>query len=247
MLKVILFEDNKKQREEYENFLRHLILLSGYEAEVVLATDSKDEILKYVNVNSKEHDFLFILDIEINEDRLAGFHLAKEIRKDYPFEPIIFLTSHDQLSMMAIERRISPIDFIVKNIDYDKVNRRLREDLEYCLKILSRKKSVDFFTYKKRNRYYKLKFSDIYYFETIPGKPNIVTMHCKDRVVDIRGTLNQIEIDHKDFFRSHKSYLINKENYKKIDYQKKIIYFDVDEEIGCPVSTRKLRELKSLS
>lgn len=70
---------------------------------------------KYLEVNSYDGGIYF-LDIELGREigKNNGFDLAGLIKKQDKKAQIIFITTHADLSLISFERRLGPIDYIVK-------------------------------------------------------------------------------------------------------------------------------------
>jgi len=76
---VYLLEDNAIQRAKYIEFIKNGILINDANLELRFATGSVTEFL--ANYRSQEHG-LYFLDMEIDDDKLAGLNVAEKIRQD---------------------------------------------------------------------------------------------------------------------------------------------------------------------
>lgn len=246
-LNVVILEDEIKQREYIVNFINRYSSFEMLDIKVVLATDDPKKILNLIE-HDKNCQYLFILDIEIASNDITGIELAEKIRILLPFTDIVFLTSHEELSMLTLERRISPLNYILKNKESNFIEAAIRKDIKLTLSRITKVNKItnDRFIYKIRNRYYTIPLNEIYFFESVPNKVNRVILHAKNKLLEISSNLKQIEEDQSIFFRCHKSYSIQVNNVKYYDPNLFKVYFDDDKQIFCPVAVRKVRQLKKV-
>lgn len=113
MLNIILVEDDPTQREYLTDTLKRYLSFEMLDAQIILATADPTATIEYTQAHEHE-DFLFLLDIEINNDKLGGFQLALELRKLRPFDNIVFITAHEELSLLALTYHIQSLDYILK-------------------------------------------------------------------------------------------------------------------------------------
>lgn len=246
-LNIVILEDEIKQREYIVNFVNRYSSFEMLDVKVVLATDDPKKILNLIN-HDKNSQYLFILDIELASNDITGIELAEKIRILLPFTDIVFLTSHEELSMLTLERRISPLNYILKNKESNFIESSIRKDIRLTLNRITKVNKInnDQFAYKIRNRYYTIPLNEIYFFESVPNKVNRVILHAKNKLLEISSNLKQIEEDQSIFFRCHKSYSIQVNNVKYYDPNLFKVYFDDDKQIFCPVAVRKVRQLKKV-
>lgn len=246
-LNIVILEDEIKQREYIVNFVNRYSSFEMLDVKVVLATDDPKKILNLIN-HDKNSQYLFILDIELASNDITGIELAEKIRILLPFTDIVFLTSHEELAMLTLERRISPLNYILKNKESNFIESSIRKDIRLTLNRITKVNKInnDQFAYKIRYRYYTIPLNEIYFFESVPNKVNRVILHAKNKLLEISSNLKQIEEDQSIFFRCHKSYSIQVNNVKYYDPNLFKVYFDDDKQIFCPVAVRKVRQLKKV-
>ena len=79
----------------------------------------------------------------------------------------------------------------------------------------------------------------------MPGSPHLISLYANNKRLNIRRSLSQIEEQlNADFYRCHRGYLINLARVVALDAAEKMVYFDEEQTIACPVATRRLRDLK---
>lgn len=238
-IRIFICEDNKFQRNKVCEEIRQVGKQNNIDLEIVLETDSPKELIDYV---SKNRDIgVYFLDVDLNDD-INGIMLAAEIRKYDPMGVIIFITAHIEMSYLTFIYKIEAMDYITKE-DYRNLNKRIRECLLKAKKKLNNVdvKSNNTFTIKSYDRVISMDFDEIVFFETSSNMHKIV-MHTENRQVEFYGRLKEIEKNLNDnFYRSHKSYIVNKNKIKEIDTKNKIIHMNNGEK--CFVSLKLMSEL----
>lgn len=126
MFPIYLYEDNAEQRDNYRKTINNTIMINEFAMALRAATDDQKIILADLN---QQQDGLFFLDMEIGEDKQAGLELASRIRAAIPLAKIVFITTHDELSFVTLERRIAPLDYILKDQSADLITQRIIKDI----------------------------------------------------------------------------------------------------------------------
>lgn len=243
MFPIYLLEDNETQRVEYKSIIKNIIMIKEYDMQLVVATGDLHELMNNI-VNSKEG--LFFLDMEIGEQTQAGLNLADEIRQQLPFAQIVFITTHEELSFLTLERRIAPLDYILKDQPADLITQRIIKDINVVQNELKKTNSQrkDVFNYKLGTRYFSLALDDVVLLSTSKLRPGSVQLHAINKVAEFPGNLNALEEKYPQFFRCDKSSLVNLDHLRSFDYKEKELL--LDGEIRCKASFRKSRELNKL-
>ncbi len=95
---------------------------------------------------------IYFLDVELGKNigKDNGFDLAEYIKQNDPKAQIIFVTSHADLSIITYQRRLGPIDYIVKSSNVAELTTRISDTLKSAINYLenSSSESANFFTYK---------------------------------------------------------------------------------------------------
>nr|WP_243464859.1 response regulator [Limosilactobacillus reuteri] len=104
----------------------------------LIATDAAS-ILDYLESNPDLTNIVAFLDIQLDENKQsqAGLALAQQIQKKHRNAQIIFITTHEELAFLTFQRRINPLDYIVKTTDQRKLQRRLTETLGLAIRHLN--------------------------------------------------------------------------------------------------------------
>jgi len=109
-------EDDPVIRENYVDLLES----DGYS---VIAFDNR----KDASANFLYGDIdLVLLDVELGDDAFGGMELCKEIRREHPDIPIIFLTSHTHIDMQSRGWRLGADDYVTKDTALELVLLRIK-------------------------------------------------------------------------------------------------------------------------
>lgn len=243
MFPVYLLEDNEIQRQKYAEFIKNGILINDANLELKAVSESTEDFYQtYV----PQEQALYFLDMEIKGDKLAGLNIAEKIRKDTPLAQIVFITTHDELSLTTLERKIAPMDYILKDRGLEEIKQRITDDIETAQSNLQKysHSSKNLLDYKIGSRYFSILMDDIimlYTQKDVPGRIFIVT---KNQLAEFSGSLNTFETDYPNLFRCNRSYLVNLENATTYDSRTRTLSF-IDNST-CEVSFRKNKELTKL-
>lgn len=240
MFPVYLLEDNAIQRQKYAEFIKNGILINDANLELKSISDSTESF--YQDYIPQEQG-LYFLDMEINVDKLAGLNIAEKVRKDTPLAQIVFITTHGELSLTTLERKIAPMDYILKDKGLDEIKQRITEDIEVAQMNLQKysHSSKNLLDYKIGSRYFSIMMDDVimlYTQKDVPGRIFIIT---KNQLAEFSGSLNTFENDYPDLFRCNRSYLVNLENTTTYDSHSRTLSFT--DGSTCEVSFRKNKEL----
>ena len=157
---------------------------------------SGEALLAAVQKQSQPYQ-LILLDIEMRG--IDGIETAKRLRKLLPDCYIIFITSHDEFALTGYE--VAAFRYLVKPVQPEK----LTEDISAVRAELS-----DHITLHVEDGPVEalLRVKDIYYIEAQDKRVRVV---LKDTAFSNRRGIDEIEraLAGEDFFRVHRSYLIN--------------------------------------
>ena len=238
MIDIIICEDNNNQRKEIESIINSES--KSLNSNIILSTADPHEVINCINT-CKASSFIYFLDIDLKSN-MNGLELAKLIRKSDPTGYIIFLTAHAELTLLTFQYKVQAMDFIVKG-DANLIKPRIIDCIKEVYTTLNNAKL------KNNNTialdigdniiFYNL--DDILFFETA-SKEHKIRIHTTTGQSEFYGTLKSIEnIVSSDFYKTHRSYLINTKKIKSIDKSQLIVHM-VDDEI-CYVSSRYLKGL----
>ena len=205
MIKVILIEDEPEIRK----ILRKIIeKQDGFE--VVAECGSFAEAL---TESSRYKPDVAFVDIDLGGE--SGLDCAKLLTELHPKIKIVFATAHSEYMANAFE--IYAFDYLVKPFNMERVIRTLKklkeslpksEEADSVDAIVQSDRFKDKLMIKSKDQIFFVDTSDIIMLERIDGVTRIVT---KDEVFQSSASLSDMEakLDPKEFFRCHKSYIIN--------------------------------------
>lgn len=240
MLKIYVCEDITVQREKIKKIVENIILMEDLDMELAVVTGNPEEMLEAVKQSGEVG--IYFLDIDLKAE-MDGMELAKEIRKYDPRGFVIFITTHSEMSYMTFIYKLEAMDYIVKDDEVEIGNRIYQCMLRANERFASANNKVqDVYSIKINEKLFTINYEDILFFETSPNVHKVI-LHCKNRVLEFYGKINELEksLDER-FYRCHRSYLVNKDNIKEIDLQARVIYMENGEQ--CLVSSRMMRGLK---
>ncbi len=210
MMKALVVDDEKKSRES----LRMLITEFCDDVDVVGTAGSIAETVE--GINKFNPDVVF-LDIRLRQE--TGFDLFKNL-DEINFE-VVFTTAYSEYAIKAI--KFSAVDYLLKPIDIEelqlavkKVKERIkaqevpREKIDALLQNLKPTESSNFkIALPTTKGLIFVKLDEIIY---CTGQNNYTEFYIKNRAkVVVSKTLKEYEdmLCEYNFFRIHKSYLIN--------------------------------------
>jgi len=249
-IRCVIVEDEIPSAEELK------FLISGYEdfAVEAMASNGKEG---YETIMETKPDVIFL---DINMPLQNGVELARKIYQENEEAIIVFLTACNEHAIEAFE--LNALDYILKPVDEQRLDRtieRIRNKIDEGRKhnelpdMLS--KMMDRLE-NKQNVYNKLPGElngkiifvdrkDIYYCYIEEEKTYIKT-YSESFVTG--NTLNHIE-KKTDFFRVHRSYIVNLDNIKELfawfNGTYKLVMRD-SKKSEIPVSRNHVKKLKEL-
>lgn len=240
MLKIYICEDIEVQRDRIQQVIENIVLMEDLDMELSCVSEAPHQILK--KVKETEEVGLYFLDIELGAD-MTGLTLAQEIRKYDPRGFIIFITTHSEMSYMTFIYKLEALDFILKD-NPEELGKRVYECiLKANQRFASANNKVHAnFSVKVNEKVFTVDYDDILFFETSANVHKII-LHCKNRQMEFLGKIKEIEkqVDGR-FYRCHRSFLVNRDNIREIDFQKRVIYMVNGDE--CLISSRMMKGLK---
>ena len=211
-MKVILVEDESGIRK-----LLRKIIEQKEDFEVV---GESDNLADAVALFTKTKAEVVFLDIEING--ASGLDCAKIIADVEPKTKIIFATAHSEYMSDAFE--VYAFDYLVKPFHIDRVNQTLdrikalseRVKNEELDKIVKFERGLDKLLVKGKE---SMSFIDVKDIILIQRENNSTVIYTRQDSFTTSAGLTDIEakLDPDQFMRSHKSYLINISQIKKIE------------------------------
>ena len=214
MLRAIIIDDEPKSREGLEAMLQDMI------KDVVVAATA-DSVANGVRAIEKHQPDVVFLDIEM--PRNDGFALF-EAFNPVDFE-VVFTTAHEQYALQAF--RTTAIDYLLKPIDLDQLNQavdkvrekrqkdRVNKNFEVFVNNLKNSNANHLIAISSSDGLIFLKVENIIYLRG-DGAYTYFFLKSGERITTSKN-LKEYEdlLSDYDFFRVHKSFLINLHEMKK--------------------------------
>ena len=251
MIKTVIVEDEKLARDELK-----LLIEADPDFEVLYEIADGKKALKILKEN--EIDLIF-LDIQIPGKN--GIEIARILNDQKKAPYIIFTTAYDEYAVEAFQ--LSAVDYLLKPISDQRLEESLmrakkeikdssdfNQQLENLFSNLNSSKQKDCLNkiaVMEKDYYLMLNFKDIYYFSTREKK---VWAHCHKKSYMTGFQLKELEkMLPEQFFRIHKSYIVNLKHIKAVipwfkgKYQ--VLMEDFSEN-KIPVSRSKVDQVNKL-
>lgn len=244
MLSVYFCEDNPEQLKHYRDVVARYILINDYNMRIQLATTSPQKLLANLSDRPPKYALLF-LDIEFPNEDLSGLETAIAIRKQLGFAEIVFVTTHSEMAMLTFERKVEPMDFVVKDLGRQQVEEKLRENVDYGYQRYTDylENTENLFRYTIGGRSFSLPMGDVYFVATAET-PHKVVVHAANQLVEFPGFLKNIADEYPELYRTDKSFLVNLDNVSGLDSDNRRLIFPNGDQTD--VATRRFHEVKTL-
>lgn len=214
MIPVYICDDEKNVLEKITAIVESQIMIEALDMGPVFASTKQAELLVVPTLGNTQG--VYFLDVDFVDDE-DGFQLAKKIREKDPRGYIVFITAHSERSVETFHYRLEAMDYIVKG-DEAEITRRIKE----CLHIVEQRLSNEnngqkkFYTCKIFDIIRHIPIDEILYFEA-DGQSHRIYLYTEKETLDFLGSLKSIEEElGDDFFRSHRSYLVNRDKIHSI-------------------------------
>lgn len=217
-------------------------LLQHVDKDVQIVANAQS-VAQGIEVIKETRPDLIFLDIKMNDG--SGFDLIKGLKAPYPH--IVFITAHDEFALDAF--RLSAIDYLVKPVDMqelktaiEKARKRIEMDtFKVQMEILGN--SFDSQTISERivlrdsDSVHVIMVNDVLwcsaegsytYFHLVNDKKIVVSRNLKEYEMLLRA---------HNFYRIHRSYLINCNHVVRYDKFESNLVFTNDKAI--PISIKK--------
>lgn len=231
-MNCIIVDDEYPAREELKYFINEF-------SNMRMEAEFEDSIKALEYIEENKPDIVFL---DINMPKLDGMVLGKIINNFEKNIIIVFITAHKEHAVNAFE--IEAFDYILKPYSEERIVNTLRrlEKIQFVDKCINNK-----ITLKKNNKLMVISIYDICYCEARERETIIYT--SKEKFIE-NCSISEFykKLPKNNFFRSHRSYIVNLEKIVEIipwfnnTYMVKIQ--GIDEEI--PVSRNNINGFKHL-
>ncbi|HBF6021659.1 TPA: LytR/AlgR family response regulator transcription factor [Clostridioides difficile] len=225
MYRIVICEDDITQI----TFLRECILksLEGISSQIELFEFNSGEELLESNLESID---IFFLDIKML--KITGMDVAKIIRETNDTSEIIFITSI--VDYIQEGYKVRAYRYLLKPIDFGDLN----ESILSCISDIIKRRE-NFMLIENKGIINKILINSIMYIEV---RKKVLTIHTKNDTYYTKNSMDKIELELEkyNFFRCHKSYLINLQYIQFICKNAVVINNE-----NIPVSKYRISDLKT--
>ena len=216
MLHVLICDDDPNHRANMEAIITKHIATEDVKMELIVSASGPEEVLEYLEKHPDKHG-LYFLDVDLQHE-IDGITLGAKIRETDPLAKIVFVTTHEELAYLTFRQKVEAMDYIVKNCPED-VETRTRECVLGAYKRYMQKKDAEpkYFMINTHGTLQKIPHDDILFFETHPRISERMILHMEDKEIDFRGIISKIESLVPEFYRCHKSFLVNPRQIVRVD------------------------------
>lgn len=238
-MKILICEDNKIMLDIIHKAVANYTMIHDWDRVTIFPTNNATETLEIIN--SEKIDFFF-LDIDLGNNEINGIELGRKIRDIDPFAKLIYITSHDNMQNIILQKMISPFAYILKN--KERLEKEIRSVLEAVYsqykKEITTNPNTNKIPIKIGTRQLFFHIDDILYFETFGNHK--ISIVLKDRKnYSFYGKLSEIVQLNKKLIYCHKSYIMNIDNILEIE-KDKIVFTNNVELLLSENSIRKIKK-----
>ncbi|MCX2680124.1 response regulator [Galbibacter sp. EGI 63066] len=224
-IKVLIIEDNVIIADDMQSMLEDI----GYEIVAnVVDYESAVEALEKNEVD------LALVDIVLASKK-TGIDLGKHIRENYSI-PFIFVTSNSDKATVENAKTVKPNGYLVKPFEQQDLftsieialsnfneetaylsNKQIeKEEDEDDSKLVSNSVLRNSIFIKKSQHYYRIPFDEIQY---VKADNVYLEVHTVDKTFLVRSALKDYleKLPPKQFYRAHKSYIVNLDHIEAIN------------------------------
>ncbi len=246
MLNFIICDDDTTSVRAIEKALEKIIARKEVPSEITLATSEPQKVLEYVDhaKMTTEVTNVYILDIDLNY-KITGLEIARRIRKVDTLAYIIFITGHLEFAMLTYKYKIKAFEYLTKPVSFDDFSKCIADLMKDYNKLSSLMESDGnvYFPIKAGQIVHNVRINDIIYVEASGPK---VIFHTPTAIIESYTSLtlvyNALCGMSENFFRIHRTYVINLLHIKEINYYS--FYVVLDNNAKCPIARVKRGEIR---
>lgn len=235
MMKIFICEYEKQQ---LYNLIDKYLYFRNYDMKIETISMDFNNILDYIKKNNVET--LYFIDISLNS-RINSIELVSQIKKYDPSGKIIFIIDHTEVSYINKFKGLEYISkedkeqFIFKVINYIEIG--------YKIHIKKRRSDKNSFVIKSNGQHIKIFNNDVNFIESSHVAHKLI-IHTSNKVIEFYGTIKDLDKKSKNFFRCHKSYIVNINNIDFINTKSREIIMKNGQ--ICYASIRYIKKLLEL-
>lgn len=216
-MKVMIVDDEKLALGRLKRLLN--------ENKIEDITEFNDPIEAIKEVVKTKFDVVFL---DVSMPNISGLELADSILQIEPKTFIVFQTAHEEFALEAFKK--GGVGYLVKPIQSEDIKNILEKIDNYKTTAIQENKKI---LAKRGDKLYLIDIDDIYY---IKADLDEVIVRIKDTDAYVRRKIGDLEtlLVGKNFFRVHRSYIVNVDkikSLKSVEQSKLQIFFEGISEI----------------
>ncbi|MEE0249388.1 LytTR family DNA-binding domain-containing protein [Peptacetobacter hiranonis] len=226
MINIVICEDELEQRNIIKKYINDISKGISVKFELLEFESAEEFLLNKIEFKNVD---IFILDINMNG--MSGMDLARLIREKDDISEIIFVTS--LLDYIQEGYTVRAYRYLLKPINYEE----LKNHLLSCINDINKKKD-NFMMIENKGIVHKVPINEIMYIEVAKKE---LTIYAKENSYKTKSSMDKVEkeLEKFDFYRCHKSYLVNMKYIETIDKNEIIINCN-----KIPVSKHRISDFK---
>ena len=239
-MQIVICEDCEVHRTHLESIVKKHREIESGNMVLALVSSSPNEVLAFAERVSLSGR-LYLLDIDLQHE-LDGITLATQIKKIDTSAKIIFVTAHSELAYLTFANKVDTLDYIVKDSPQN-VEKNVLECLDKAFKHFNEDNHHNRKVYrvKASGEVWNVAYDDILFFETHTSIRHKIILHMKNSQIEFRGHIGEIAELDEEFFRIHKSYVVNIKHIKRVDKAMRVAEMVNGQTV--PITIRKVGDL----
>ncbi|HIY00936.1 MAG TPA: LytTR family DNA-binding domain-containing protein [Candidatus Blautia faecipullorum] len=224
MIPVYICDDEKPVREKLERIIADQIMILDNDMGPVRALEDPEILLRRQREDTVPA--IYFLDIDF-PGQISGLTLAQKLREYDPRGFIVFITAHGDLAFETFRLRLEALDYIVKG---DTASMTLR--VQKCLESIQERMKAqrpgqgNYCTIKILDTVRHIPIESILYFEAV-GRRHTLLLHLDQELLEFNSSLEHFaESLGEDFWRCHRSYLVNRARIRAVHLKEQTVEMD---------------------
>ncbi|EHQ9041377.1 response regulator, partial [Enterococcus faecalis] len=165
---IIICEDCPVQLKQLETIIRNFILFHSDLFQLRIKAKNPIEVTNFLQ-QFKPTKGIYILDIHLNHS-INGIDLAEQIREKDVEAKIIFITTHEEMMPLTIQRRVETLGFVTKDQPFESYRAEIVELLVLAQKRIDASRNIkkQSFVFSVGSQTFTLDLQEIYFIESSP-------------------------------------------------------------------------------
>lgn len=239
-MSIFIFEDNIVQAQHLKQMIEEICAAHEITYDFIEVTSKSERIMERIPLTTRIP--IYFLDIEIKEEERKGLEIAQQIRKFDHQGIIVFVTTHANFAPISYQYMVSAFTFIDKGLHYEARYDMFNQCLLHYKARQQEATLTDDFLIDNAHATVRVPFQTVEYIMT--AEAHRLTLVTKNRMIHFYGTLKEVEVLDDRLFRSHQSYVVNRENVIAYDAKEKMLVLKSGKRV--PVSRRLIRKVKQI-